>query len=140
MGMYLTTLLDQVTHSLQTIKPVKTIVDAHGVLLDIPRATPSGLIVNELVTNSFKYAFPDSFDSQVIRNAPPTITVTFAQNGGEYVLTVSDNGIGLPPGFDIRTSRTLGLKLVNFLGTHQLMAKIEVNTEKGTKFIFRFNA
>jgi len=139
MGMYLTTLVDQIANSFRMAKGVKTIVDAHGVMLDIPRATPAGLIVNELVTNSFKYAFPESFDSAVVRNAPPTITVTFAKDGGEYLMIVTDNGIGLPPGFDLTTTKTLGLKLVNFLAKHQMRAKVEVQANKGTEFIFRMN-
>jgi two-component sensor histidine kinase len=49
-----------------------------------------------------------------------------------------DNGIGLPPGFELSKTRTLGLKLVNFLAKHQIGAEIEVNTTKGTEFIFRF--
>jgi two-component sensor histidine kinase len=139
MGMYLTTLVDQIANSFRMAKGVKTIVDAHGVMLDIPRATPAGLIVNELVTNSFKYAFPESFDSAVARKAPPTITVTFSKDGGEYLLIISDNGIGLPPGFDLTTTKTLGLKLVNFLAKHQMRAKVEVRANKGTEFIFRLN-
>ena len=139
MGIYLTTLVHQIANSFRTAKGVKTIVDAQGVILDIPRATPAGLIVNELVTNSFKYAFPDSFDSAVVRNAPPTITVTFEQDSGGYRMIVSDNGIGLPSGFDLAKTKTLGLKLVNFLAKHQMRAEVEVRANKGTEFIFRMN-
>jgi len=52
------------------------------------------------------------------------------------VLTVADNGCGLPEGFDPLKSKSLGLKLVNFLARHQLHADIDVMAEKGTKFIF----
>jgi PAS domain S-box-containing protein len=138
MGMYLTTLLDQIGNSFRTTRSVKTVVDASGVMLDIPRATPAGLIVNELVTNSFKYAFPESFDVQVVREAPPTVTIALTKTDGEYVLTVKDNGVGLQKGFDITKTQTLGLKLVNFLAKHQLRARVEVNAENGTEFTIRF--
>ena len=59
------------------------------------------------------------------------------ENGG-YLMRVSDNGAGLPAGFDPNATQTLGLKLVNFLARHQLRAKVEVNTDKGTEFSFRF--
>jgi two-component sensor histidine kinase len=108
-------------------------------MLDIPRATPAGLIINELVTNSFKYAFPPSFDSLAVRSAPPEITVTFAKPGREYVMSVRDNGVGLPPGFDLAKTQTLGLKLVNFLAKHQLRATVGIKGDKGTEFIFRMN-
>ena len=139
MGIYLTTLLNQIADSFRTTRVVKTIVDAKGVMLDIPRATPAGLIVNELVTNSFKYAFPDSFDAMSVRNELPTIMVTFAKHGPEYVMTVRDNGVGLPPGFDLTKTQSLGLKLVNFLAKHQMRANIEVRGDKGTEFVFRMN-
>jgi two-component sensor histidine kinase len=138
MEMYLTTLLEQVSQSFQKTKAVKTVVNAHGIMLDIPRATPAGLIINELVTNSFKYAFPASFDSQAVRNAPPTISITLTKNNGEYTMIFKDNGVGLPPGFDPGKTKTLGLKLVNFLAKHQMRAKIEVQSDNGTEFVFRF--
>jgi two-component sensor histidine kinase len=119
-------------------KPVKRIVDAHGVMLDISRATPAGLIINELVTNSFKYAFPESFDSMAVRHAPPSICITLSKTEGMFELIFRDNGIGLPPGIDLATTQTLGLKLVNFLAKHQMRAKIEVHSNNGTEFIFRF--
>ena len=138
MEIYLTNLIDQVANSFRTTRPVKTTVEAHGVMLDIPRATPAGLIINELVTNSFKYAFPESFDARTVRHAPPTISITLTKNDGDYVLSVKDNGVGLPPGFNLAKMQTLGLKLVNFLARHQMRAKVEVHSDKGTEFIFRF--
>ena len=139
MGIYLTTLLNQIADSFRTTRVVKTVVDAKGVMLDISRATPAGLIINELVTNSFKYAFPDSFNALAIRNELPKIMVTFAQHGQEYVMTVSDNGVGLPPGFDLTKTQSLGLKLVYFLAKHQMRANIELRGDKGAEFVFRMN-
>ena len=66
------------------------------------------------------------------------IRVGLSSNSGVYCLQVSDNGVGLPPGMDPGTTRTLGLKLVNFLAKHQLQTTPEINTSGGTEFIFRF--
>ena len=138
MGVYLPTLVEQVSSSYATKKAVAISVRAEGISLDLHRATPVGLIINELITNSFKYAFPDSSDTAPIRASPPAINLSLTRNGGEYELSFRDNGIGLPPGFDIATTQTLGLKLVNFLARHQMRAKVEVSSRQGTEFVFRF--
>ncbi len=139
MDLYLTTLLGQIAQTFRLTKPVKIVIEAHGIMLDIPRATPVGLIINELVTNSFKYAFPGSFDTQAVQNAPPAIIITLTKNDEIYELTVKDNGIGLPPGFDRTKTQTLGLKLVNFLASHQLRATITAGNAMGAEFRFTFS-
>jgi two-component sensor histidine kinase len=113
-------------------------VQSEGITLDLARATPCGLIVNELITNSMKYAFPASFDVKVIRQEPGTIIVSMTNTGGMYELSIRDNGIGLPPDFDPKTAKSLGLKLVNFLARHQLRATIGIEIQDGTEFVFRF--
>ena len=138
MDVYLSTLVGQVVSSYETLKSVKTVVDTHGITLDLSRATPCGLIINELLTNSLKYAFPVSFDCEMIRGVPCLIEVSLIQDDGAYLLTVRDNGSGLPEDLDITTTKTLGLKLVNFLAKHQLRASIEVNSDDGAEFRFRF--
>ncbi len=138
MGVYLGTLTEQIAGTYQSEKSVRTIVNAGGITLDLARSTPCGLIVNELITNSFKYAFPASFDGETLRDEPCTLHVSLSLDNGIYVLKIGDNGIGLPAEFDPLTAQSLGLKLVNFLAKHQLRAKVEVNTKKGTEFVFRF--
>jgi PAS domain S-box-containing protein len=138
MDVYLSTLVGQVVRSFELAKSVKTVVDAHGITLDLSRATPGGLIINELMTNSLKYAFPASFDCETIRSAPCTIGVSLTQDDGAYLLTVRDNGIGLPEDLDVGTTKTLGLKLVNFLAKHQLRSSIEIRSDNGAEFRFRF--
>ncbi len=138
MDVYLSTLVGQIVSSYESAKSVKTVVHAHGITLDLSRATPGGLIINELLTNSLKYAFPMSFDCEMIRGAPCMIEVRLTEDDGAYILTVRDNGIGLPGNLDIATTKTLGLKLVNFLAKHQLRASIEVHSDKGSEFRFRF--
>jgi PAS domain S-box-containing protein len=138
MGMYLSTLVGQIASSFDPEQAVRIVVSCEGVSIDLARATPCGLIVNELVTNSFKYAFPASFDCPKIRGEPCTITISIAEEGDAYVMTVRDNGIGLPAGFDARQARSLGLKLVNFLARHQLRTNVDILSGDGTAFEFRF--
>jgi two-component sensor histidine kinase/PAS domain-containing protein len=138
MGMYMNTLICQVAASYASGKHISILVEADGVMIDLARATPCGLIVNELVTNSFKYAFPDSFDCLKERKEPCTIRISLKKEDGFYVLKAGDNGVGLPAGIDLMTTKSLGLKLVHFLARHQLRAKTEINRRNGSEFIFRF--
>ena len=139
MGEYLSPLIHQIALSYDPSSMIRTEVKADGATLDLNRATPCGLIVTEIITNSFKYAFPESFNCMKMRSEPCTIRVSLKRDGEDYCLSVSDNGIGLPPGFDIRTAQSLGLRLVYFLARHQLKARIEVRTGVGTEIIFRFS-
>ncbi len=139
MEIYLSTLVDQVVGSYSPVRSLKAVVDAKGIALDLFRATPTGLIVNELVTNSLKYAFPTGIAPRgPVQDTLPMIRIGLSSNSGVYCLRVSDNGVGLPPGIDLGTTRTLGLKLVNFLAKHQLRTTPEINTSDGTEFVFRF--
>jgi len=139
MEIYLTTLVSQVAGSYANQGDVLTVVDAKDVDLDLSRATTAGLIVNELVTNSFKYAFPPGYDCMAVRGEPCTIRVSFVRDAGDLVLTVADNGCGLPAGMNPLATKSLGLKLVSFLARHQLRAKESVQADKCTAFIFRLN-
>ncbi|HXX54699.1 MAG TPA: PAS domain S-box protein [Methanoregula sp.] len=138
MGVYLGNLMDQIAASYATATSVKIVVEAEGTLLDIARATPCGLIINELVTNSFKYAFPESFDCMKTRNEPCTVRVSMRKSRDAYTLVISDNGVGFPPGLDIANAKSLGLKLVNFLARHQLRATVETRSATGAEFVIRF--
>ena len=140
MGIYLKTLVGQIAYSFGTARPVTISVETHGVMLDLPRATPTGLIINELLTNSFKYAFPDAFDTEAVRGAPPSIAIEIAKNDDMFVMTFRDNGIGLSPDLDPTKTQSFGLKLVNFLARHQLRATVAIDTTAGTEFAFRFRA
>ncbi|HXX55413.1 MAG TPA: sensor histidine kinase, partial [Methanoregula sp.] len=139
MDVYLNTLAEQVVGSYSSARTVRTIVDAKGITLDLARATPIGLIVNELLTNSLKYGFPlEETAARLDRNDPFTIGIHMTKEEGTFLLKVADNGVGLPPGFDITRTKTLGLKLVNFLAKHQLRANTEISAAGGTEFVFRF--
>ncbi len=92
-------------------------------LLDIVHAVPCGIVMNELLTNAFKHAFPDG--------AAGTIYVDFRAADGKYVLSVQDDGVPLPENFDSEMGENLGLKLVNILAK-QLDGELMVN-KSGTK-------
>jgi PAS domain S-box-containing protein len=138
MDLYLKTLVGQITGTYALPGGLQVQVEADGIVLDLSRATTCGLIVNELVTNSFKYAFSAPFDCTDTGGRICIITVTLGEEWGKYVLRIRDNGIGLPAGFDARNARSLGLKLVNFLAKHQLRATVDVRSGPGTEFELRF--
>jgi PAS domain S-box-containing protein len=108
-----------------------------GVTLSLDLATPCGMIVNELATNALNHAFPDG--AQPAGGAEPRISVGIALAEGEYCLTVSDNGIGLPEGLDPDSTRSLGLRLVRMLAEHQLGGRVNTRRENGTTVCVRFD-
>ena len=97
------------------------------ILLDIETAIPCGLIINELISNSLKYAFPDCPKSENV------ISIDFIEQVDHYHLLVSDNGVGLPADVDVFDSRSFGLKLVRML-IRQLDGEQIVNSGDGTTF------
>ncbi len=101
-------------------------------ILDIDTAIPLGLILTELITNSFKYAF-DNVDKGII-----SIHLKRESNRN-YELQVFDNGQGLPDNFQISKTKTLGLRLVRTL-SKQLKGKVDYSFEKGAKFVLNFQS
>jgi PAS domain S-box-containing protein len=100
-----------------------------NVLIDT--AVPLGLIINELVSNSFKHAFPE--------NQEGNIFIQLAQLEGEIIeLKVSDNGIGIPEGFDLMEQNTLGMQLFQNIAIEQLMGKLTVESHNGLEYTIHF--
>ena len=110
--------------SLQLVLPP----DRHYIGLD--KAIPCGLAVNELVTNSFKHAFPGE------RHGVITVALAAAAEG-EVLLTVGDDGVGLPPDFDLAAAKSLGLRLLPLLA-EQLHGTLTVGKGSGSLFSLRF--
>jgi PAS domain S-box-containing protein len=106
---------------------LKTSID--DVYIDINTAVPSGLIINEIISNSLKYAFDDDRGE---------IKISLRKSADEeMVLKISDNGKGFPQDFDFRSTETLGLQLVNSL-VQQLDGKIELDNTNGVGFRITF--
>ncbi|MDA2920058.1 PAS domain S-box protein [Desulfobacterota bacterium AH_259_B03_O07] len=105
-------------------------INAGKVLLGVNTALTCGLIINEIVSNSLKHAFPDHREGE--------IRIDLNKNKNLYELIISDNGVGLPKDLDFRKINSLGLKLVNAL-TKQLDGTIGLSKRRGTKFRIRFS-
>lgn len=112
------------SHSIDIIMDV----DVENINLNIDTAIPMGLMVNELVSNSVKYAFP---------NNNGTISLKLKYVDDYYLLSVSDNGVGFPENFNIDESSSLGLKLVKSLAI-QLEGELLIKTKNETSFVLKF--
>ena len=104
--------------------------DVEDVALSMDKAVPFGLILNELVSNALKYAFPEG------RKGTVRIELRARQNG-EVALSVSDDGVGLPAEVDFRDAKTLGLHLVRMLAW-QLQGSLDREEGPGTRFVIAF--
>ena len=113
------------------IDPKRIAFDARvdKVFLTIEQAVPCGLILNELLTNSFKHGYPETWGGK------GKIHIRMVRKPDHQIsLTVSDNGAGLPKQFNIWNSPSLGLRLVTILVTEQLKGQIDLERSKGTRF------
>ncbi|MET1055155.1 MAG: histidine kinase dimerization/phosphoacceptor domain -containing protein [Pedobacter sp.] len=97
---------------------------------DIVQAMPLGLIINEAMTNIIKYAFPN--------NEYGKVTIVLEPIGDDYYnFSISDNGIGLPPGFDFESSNTLGMVLMQGL-SQQIGGEISISSTEGVSVSVKF--
>lgn len=127
---YTEQLVESVECTLQNITiPLKNITIPPDLIFNIDTMIPLGLILNELITNSYKYAFTP--------NKENTISISIIQKDRDFQLTYSDNGDGIPDHIDFKSSGTLGLELVRIL-TEQLEGSIEYKKTHFSSFIINF--
>jgi len=111
---------------------IDLIIEIDGVVfLDISKAIPCGLILNELISNALRNAFPGDGPGEI------KITIHETENV-EIEIVVRDNGLGLPDDVDIHQPRSVGLHLVNGLIKNQLDGQINVTRDAGTEFRIKF--
>ena len=128
---YVSTLTANLFRSYElTLSAVKPIINVENVFLEIDVAVPCGLIINELISNSLKYAFPSGSEGE--------IRIELYSDNERFVLIVSDNGVGLPNNLDFLNSKTLGLQLINNL-VEQLEGNVTINGDGGTEVRITFN-
>jgi two-component sensor histidine kinase len=124
---YIRRLAPQLLASYDRGGSVRLRLDLEPTELTLDRSIPCGLILNELITNALKYAYP---------NGKGEIVVSLSSHSGDVTMTVSDSGAGLPVGFDWRKSKSLGMTIVQAL-TKQLGGKLEVGPAPGAAFTLR---
>jgi len=129
---YLKQLCTQLFHAL--VAPPRSVqlrLDLASVRLEIDQAVPCGLLVNELVSNAFKHAFPKGRAGEVRVELQPL------PDGSAFRLRVADTGVGLPAAFDLQRLKSLGLGLVVTL-TRQLQGKLRIGPGPGAEFVVVF--
>jgi len=128
---YLSKLASDVTQNYSIGSNVHLKIEASNLMIGINQASPLGLIVNELITNSLKYAFPKGRKGEIVLKLE-------SNKENEVELVISDNGVGMPGDFDLHTVNSLGLKLVKAIAENQLDGSVEMINKNGTKFTIKF--
>lgn len=130
MSWYIYELINYIKECYSSEKNISFVMDVDKIFLDVAQAVPLGLILNEAVNNTIKYAFPDSRRGEV--------QVSFKKSeNGEYKLMISDNGIGLPDDFNIDETESLGMNLMRGL-TDQLEGNFTLESRNGLKITVNF--
>ena len=112
-------------------KNLSLVLELESISVVIDTAIPCGLIINELITNSLKYAFPMDRKGE--------IKIQLAKSGKDIIeLKVSDNGIGMPAGYDTTDNKTLGLQIFWNIAEDQLQGEVDFKTDNGVSCSIRF--
>ncbi|MEW6469239.1 MAG: PAS domain S-box protein [Bacteroidota bacterium] len=127
---YVSNLTQNLVHSYEVMEgKIELDLDIDPIFLNLDQSIPCGLIINELISNSLKYAFRGRKRGK--------ITVRIKSRGERISMLISDNGVGLPKKVDFRNTDSLGLQLVVTL-TEQIGGAIKLDRKKGTKFAISF--
>jgi PAS domain S-box-containing protein len=128
---YIRDLTTNLFHSYRVGDRIELILNIDNVTLGIDQGIPCGLIINELITNSLKYAFP--------KDRKGEIKISLRRRDENLIeLVVGDNGVGIPDDMDFRKTESLGLRLVTILVEDQLHGQIDLDRSRGTEFKIRF--
>jgi two-component sensor histidine kinase len=130
---YVERLIDAITpHHLKRSEAIEIITELDQVSLTVGTALPCSLLINELVTNCLKHAFPNGQSGR--------IKVEFHKiPGNRYRIVVADNGVGLPTDLDLHKTKSLGLQLVANLAELQLRGNIDLSVNNGTIVTIEFS-
>ncbi len=130
MGDYIRTLSNDLFYAYVTNdQKIQIKLDVEDIMVDINTSIPLGLIINEIITNALKHAFPNEM--------PGSILISFHRAADKLKLEVADDGIGFPKDLDYKNTSSMGLQLVNSL-SNQIDAELTVVMEKGTSFQITF--
>ncbi len=132
MGSYVREISQALVTNMVSDDRIELRVDIESMVLNIDYAVPLGLVVNEIVTNSLKHAFPDERSGVVaihLRQDP----------SGVSTLIIEDNGIGLDDGIDVMLSGSFGLQIIASLVMVQLAGTISVDRTRGTRYEITFS-
>lgn len=128
---YIKELTDMLLKGYERGRSVKVNIESDNIILLIDIAVPCGLVVNELITNSLKYAFSE--------RSSGLISIDIKESESGYIdILYSDDGIGLAPGFDWRNTSSLGMMMMVSLVEHQLNGSIEIWSDNGMNCSIRF--
>lgn len=131
---YVQTVVTHLQHSFGMLEDrVNTEIDVVNLFMSIDNAIPAGLIINELVSNALKHAFPDGREGKIF------ISAAFDEFKKEYWLVIRDTGLGIPKDFDIHNAKSFGLKLVSTL-VEQMSGSLEFVSMGGSEFRINFKS
>lgn len=129
-SLYIREMVLYLTSSFNTGQRIRFELDTEPIEMDVQQAVPLGLILNEAITNSIKYAFPDG--------RPGIISISLSHTDThQCLLTISDNGIGIPPSFNDKKPGSLGMSLMEGL-SESLDAKFSIRDNNGTTIKISF--
>jgi ligand-binding sensor domain-containing protein/two-component sensor histidine kinase len=136
---YVHSLLDHLNKSFHNqAKEIHQKIDVADIKLSLDTAISCGLIINEIVTNAYKYAFPQNWIEEQADGKELKIEIGLDMTSEkDYLLIISDNGVGIPSGVAVETTESLGLKLVYSLA-QQLEGSVEIDSSNGTMFKIYF--
>ena len=129
---YIKNLADTLFKKFGISDKIALFIDVEELIFGIESAVPCGLVLNELISNSLKHAFPGGRKGEIHLNLFKDKDID-----DRITLMVNDNGLGFPKGLDFRNTESLGLKLINFL-VLQLNGTIELDQSEGTTFTISF--